>query len=231
VLTKGYQGVGCKYACRPGLALRSPVGKGDKIAIDISSQNVSPKVNFKLSASFDCHVLDRVTFMDSNNKLLSSGTIPAQGRGVYANIYSTGNLQGTVLVTIKIQLGAITNTFYAGCYMPKAGYKAIAGVRDRDECALNNGGCDKLTKCKNAAPGNVCGDGPSGYVGDGKSGCINKNGLEAPTLPRPGSSRSRALRRQRRTCVCRLGLTLTSASPARQPLASTSRRRVTSAGW
>ena len=36
---------------------------------------------------------------------------------------------------------------------------------DHDECEVNNGGCDVLTKCTNAVPGRSCGGCPNGYAG------------------------------------------------------------------
>jgi alpha-tubulin suppressor-like RCC1 family protein len=43
---------------------------------------------------------------------------------------------------------------------------------DKDECGVDNGGCDPLTTCENVAGSRVCGPCPDGYAGDGESGCV-----------------------------------------------------------
>ena len=50
------------------------------------------------------------------------------------------------------------------------------GVRcsDIDECATQNGGCDKLTTCTNLGGSRLCGACPSGLVGNGYAGCRAK---------------------------------------------------------
>lgn len=42
---------------------------------------------------------------------------------------------------------------------------------DVDPCDTDNGGCDELTSCTEDAGDAVCGDCPSGYLGDGLTGC------------------------------------------------------------
>lgn len=57
-----------------------------------------------------------------------------------------------------------------------AGFKDTAsGCADVDECAVDNGGCDVETPCKNMPGGYTCGGCPVGYLG-------GKNGVCAPAL-------------------------------------------------
>jgi hypothetical protein len=43
---------------------------------------------------------------------------------------------------------------------------------DIDECAVDNGGCDRLTECTNAEGSRSCSPCPPGYDGDGGAGCV-----------------------------------------------------------
>jgi hypothetical protein len=53
---------------------------------------------------------------------------------------------------------------------------------DRDECLVNNGGCDRLTYCTNVRGGPpTCGTCPYGYEGDAEKGCTDINECEAET--------------------------------------------------
>jgi hypothetical protein len=45
------------------------------------------------------------------------------------------------------------------------------GCKATSDCSAANGGCDELTTCKVEAGKRVCGDCPTGYAGDGESGC------------------------------------------------------------
>lgn len=42
-------------------------------------------------------------------------------------------------------------------------------------CGTNHGGCDPLTSCTDTTTGVACGACPSGYVGDGLTGCLDVN--------------------------------------------------------
>ena len=42
---------------------------------------------------------------------------------------------------------------------------------DIDECAINNGGCDRQRTCTNTVGSWSCGDCPTGYDDDGAKGC------------------------------------------------------------
>ena len=60
---------------------------------------------------------------------------------------------------------------------------------DIDECAVNNGGCDKLATCTNTPGSFVCGACPAGYTGTGASDCkdidecaSNHGGCDSLTL-------------------------------------------------
>ena len=48
-------------------------------------------------------------------------------------------------------------------------------------CAVENGGCDPLTKCHASGSGRTCGDCPEGYVGDGLQGCVPQLTLLQPS--------------------------------------------------
>jgi hypothetical protein len=65
-----------------------------------------------------------------------------------------------------------TNVSAAGC---TAGSEAVCGCSapEIDECVTANGGCDALTTCTNTVGSRTCGDCPSGYTGDGYSGCAD----------------------------------------------------------
>jgi hypothetical protein len=62
------------------------------------------------------------------------------------------------------------------CTCPKGyqyqGNLPPAGCIDIDECANQNGGCDPLTTCTNTPGSRTCGSCPSGYSGDGETGCV-----------------------------------------------------------
>jgi hypothetical protein len=61
------------------------------------------------------------------------------------------------------------------CDCTGSGYTGTNCETDIDECMTNNGGCDPLTTCVNR-PGSVaCGDCPSGYDGNGSTGCSDIN--------------------------------------------------------
>ena len=42
----------------------------------------------------------------------------------------------------------------------------VATCKDKDECLINNGGCDESTQCYNLSPGRFCGECPVGYFGE-----------------------------------------------------------------
>lgn len=49
------------------------------------------------------------------------------------------------------------------------------GCTDVNECAVNNGGCSRFSRCTNAPGGRTCGGCPDGYAGDGYIGCFDVN--------------------------------------------------------
>ena len=59
------------------------------------------------------------------------------------------------------------------CDCTGTGYNGNNCQTDIDECATNNGGCDKLTTCTNTSGGRACGLCPSGYTGTGATACVD----------------------------------------------------------
>ena len=49
------------------------------------------------------------------------------------------------------------------------------GCTDVNECAVSNGGCHRLSGCKNTPGSRTCGGCPKDYVGDGYVGCFDVN--------------------------------------------------------
>ena len=49
------------------------------------------------------------------------------------------------------------------------------GCVDVNECALNNGGCHKLSACRNTPGSRTCGSCPPDFAGDGYVGCFDVN--------------------------------------------------------
>jgi hypothetical protein len=49
------------------------------------------------------------------------------------------------------------------------------GCTDINECATNNGGCNRFSRCTNTPGARTCGSCPEGYAGDGYIGCFDVN--------------------------------------------------------
>jgi len=60
----------------------------------------------------------------------------------------------------------------SGCVCP-SGYSIQNGTCISNDCATNNGGCDPLVTCTDTSTGHTCGACPSGFTGDGASGCVD----------------------------------------------------------
>lgn len=54
-------------------------------------------------------------------------------------------------------------------------YEDGVGCQDINECEVNNGDCDKLTKCMNTPGHRVCGSCPPNYFGTGEDKCFSWN--------------------------------------------------------
>jgi len=61
------------------------------------------------------------------------------------------------------------------CDCNSTGYQGTNCDQDINECSSNNGGCDPLTQCINLDGSHTCGDCPSGYNGNGTTGCSDIN--------------------------------------------------------
>lgn len=61
------------------------------------------------------------------------------------------------------------------CDCNDTGYQGTNCDQDINECSSNNGGCDPLTTCVNTDGSHTCGDCPSGYSGNGTTGCMDIN--------------------------------------------------------
>jgi hypothetical protein len=51
---------------------------------------------------------------------------------------------------------------------------------DVNECAVSNGGCNRLTGCENTPGSRECGGCPKDYIGDGYVGCFDVNDCAKP---------------------------------------------------
>jgi hypothetical protein len=78
---------------------------------------------------------------------------------------------------------------------PEDAGNADAGTEDAgvdagpgDPCATNNGGCHSLTQCSSTGTQVTCSACPSGYTGDGTTGCVDVD--ECATIPDAGCSAS-----------------------------------------
>ncbi len=109
-----------------------------------------------------------------------------------------------------------TNTpgsYTCGC---SSGFQFTNGsCFDINECLMNNGGCDPLTTCTNTIGGRTCGPCPSGYTGDGYSGCVDIN--ECVTQDNPCNDHSDTTATCTNTpgsytCTCSSGFRFTNGS-------------------
>lgn len=63
----------------------------------------------------------------------------------------------------------------SACVCPEGTVKDAGVCIPMNPCDANNGGCDVLTSCTQAANGVSCGPCPSGYTGSGAAGCLDVN--------------------------------------------------------
>ena len=70
------------------------------------------------------------------------------------------------ILVAKVSVGRITSEFD----FVDEGITCIDCL-DLNECLRNNGGCDRKRTCINTPGSRICGNCPSGFVGDGDTDC------------------------------------------------------------
>jgi hypothetical protein len=63
----------------------------------------------------------------------------------------------------------------AGACQPGFSGSPATGCVDINECAVNNGGCHKLSACRNTPGSRTCSSCPPDFAGDGYVGCFDVN--------------------------------------------------------
>ena len=93
-------------------------------------------------------------------------------------------LQSLLGIALAIGASAVLDLQAQGANPPQAGAKECGpgytgtpetGCADINECRVNNGECDPLTRCTNTVGGRECGGCPQDFVGDGYLGCKDVN--------------------------------------------------------